>query len=277
MDPGLKLGEGHHAGASMHGQWLRTSVLLALMLYSIPKLRSTHRNLDLTEMDFLPYGKMLLIKEMELPYKETVIHLINLSWASLVAQKVSVCLQCRRPGFDPQVGKIPWRRKWQPTLVFLPGESHRQRSLVGYSRWACKESDTTEWLHFHFETWVSKMSILQAPQWNAKEKQMKKAVKNLILKLILSRPFYKRNPRTDCQEPWDDPFDKDRVFLLGTELDPSPTFWWTRKGPDSFPMSSFITNAFGMNWSCHWERLMAWKLPGASGKKRPFNHSFWPS
>ena len=46
------------------------SVLLALMLYSIPKLRSTHRNLDLTEMDFLPYGKMLLIKEMELPYKD---------------------------------------------------------------------------------------------------------------------------------------------------------------------------------------------------------------
>ena len=73
----------------MHGQWLRTSVLLALMLYSIPKLRSTHRNLDLTEMDFLPYGKMLLIKEMELPYKETVIHLINLSWASLVGPAIS--------------------------------------------------------------------------------------------------------------------------------------------------------------------------------------------
>ena len=36
-------------------------------------------------------------------------------------------------GFDPWVGKIPWRRKWQPTPVFLPGKSHRQRSLVGYS------------------------------------------------------------------------------------------------------------------------------------------------
>ena len=67
-------------------------------------------------------------------------------WASLVAQKVSVCLQCRRPGFDPQVGKIPWRRKWQPTLVFLPGEFHGQRSLAGYSPWGCKELDTTEWL-----------------------------------------------------------------------------------------------------------------------------------
>ena len=42
-----------------------------------------------------------------------------------------------------------WRRKWQPTPVFLPGESHGQRSLVGYSPWGCKESDTTEQLHFH--------------------------------------------------------------------------------------------------------------------------------
>ena len=46
--------------------------------------------------------------------------------------------------FNPWVRKIPWRRKWQPTPVFLPGESHGQRSLVGYSLWDCKESDTTE-------------------------------------------------------------------------------------------------------------------------------------
>jgi len=39
----------------------------------------------------------------------------------------------KRPGFSPWVGKIPWRRAWQPTPVFLPGESHGQRSLVGYS------------------------------------------------------------------------------------------------------------------------------------------------
>ena len=44
----------------------------------------------------------------------------------------------------------PWRRKWQPTPVFLPGESHGQRSLVGYSPRGRKESDTTERLHFHF-------------------------------------------------------------------------------------------------------------------------------
>ena len=38
--------------------------------------------------------------------------------------------QCRRCGFGPSVGKIPWRKKWQPTLIFLPGKSHGQRSLV---------------------------------------------------------------------------------------------------------------------------------------------------
>ena len=43
-----------------------------------------------------------------------------------------------------------WRRKWQPTPVFLPGESYGQRSLVGYSPWGRKESDTPERLHFHF-------------------------------------------------------------------------------------------------------------------------------
>ena len=41
-----------------------------------------------------------------------------------------------------------WRRKWQPTPAFLPGESHGQRRLVGYSPWGCKESDRTERLHF---------------------------------------------------------------------------------------------------------------------------------
>ena len=56
----------------------------------------------------------------------------------------SVCLECRRPRFDPWVGKIPRRRKWQPTPVLLPGESHGGRGLVGYSPWGRKESDTTE-------------------------------------------------------------------------------------------------------------------------------------
>ena len=60
--------------------------------------------------------------------------------------KESAC-QCRRHGrhrFDPWVGKIPWRRKWQPILVFLLGKPQGQRSLAGYSLWSHKESDMTE-------------------------------------------------------------------------------------------------------------------------------------
>ena len=60
----------------------------------------------------------------------------------------SVCLQGSRPGFDPWVGKILWRRRWQPTPVLVPGKSHGWRSLVGYSLWGHKESDTTGQLHF---------------------------------------------------------------------------------------------------------------------------------
>ena len=64
---------------------------------------------------------------------------------------IKCCLQCGRPRFDPWVGNILWRRKWQPTLVPLLGKFRGQRSLVGYSPWGCKESDTTEQLHFHFQ------------------------------------------------------------------------------------------------------------------------------
>ena len=54
------------------------------------------------------------------------------------------CSRHKRCRFDPWVRKIPWRRAWQPTPLFLPGESHGQRSLVGYSPWGHKESDMTE-------------------------------------------------------------------------------------------------------------------------------------
>ena len=68
-------------------------------------------------------------------------------YASLVAQRVKH-LEGGRPRFDPWVGKFPWRRKWQPTSVSLPREPHGWKSLVGYSPWGRKESDTTERAHF---------------------------------------------------------------------------------------------------------------------------------
>ena len=57
----------------------------------------------------------------------------------------------KRPGFDPGVRKIPWKRKQQPSPVFLPGKFHGQRSLVGYSPWGHKESDTTEHVYTRSE------------------------------------------------------------------------------------------------------------------------------
>ena len=59
----------------------------------------------------------------------------------------------RRCSFDPWVGKIPWRREWQPT-PFLPGKSHECSSLADYSPWNQKESDSTERVHFHFQTQI---------------------------------------------------------------------------------------------------------------------------
>ena len=60
-----------------------------------------------------------------------------------LSSEESTC-QCRRQAFSPWVGKIPWRRKWQPTPVFLSEESHGQRSLAGYSPRGLKKSDMTE-------------------------------------------------------------------------------------------------------------------------------------
>ena len=64
-----------------------------------------------------------------------------------MAHSACQCRRCRRLGFDTWMGKIPWRRKWQSTPELLPGKSHGQRSLIGYTPWSRKESDMTERLH----------------------------------------------------------------------------------------------------------------------------------
>ena len=68
--------------------------------------------------------------------------------------KESAC-QSRRCGFDPWVRKIPWRRKWQPTPVLVPGKPHAQRSLVGYSPWDHKRAR---------HNWVTKQYLLPFQQ-----------------------------------------------------------------------------------------------------------------
>ena len=63
-----------------------------------------------------------------------------------MAQSVKKHLQCRRPGFDPWVRKIPWRREWPSTPVSLPENPHGQTSLADCSSWGHKESNKTELL-----------------------------------------------------------------------------------------------------------------------------------
>ena len=85
---------------------------------------------------------------------DNIVHLVNHPHP---CQESSVCLggsdgkesACNAGDLgwgDPSVGKIPWKREWQPTPVFLPREFHGQGSLKGYSPWGIKESDMTEWL-----------------------------------------------------------------------------------------------------------------------------------
>ena len=69
--------------------------------------------------------------------------------SSQVAQGMDSTRQCKRHGFNPWVGKNPWRRKWQPTPVFLPKNSIDRGALVGYGSWSHKEWDNTEWLSVH--------------------------------------------------------------------------------------------------------------------------------
>ena len=62
----------------------------------------------------------------------------------VVKKPACQCKRTKRHGFNSWVGKIPWMRAWQLTPVFLPGESHQQRRLAGYSPCSCKELDMTE-------------------------------------------------------------------------------------------------------------------------------------
>ena len=71
-------------------------------------------------------------------------------WASLVAQLVKNLPAMQKTRVRSLGKKIPWRRKWQPTLVPLPGEFHGQRSQAGYSPWDPEELDTTVQLTFIF-------------------------------------------------------------------------------------------------------------------------------
>ena len=81
-----------------------------------------------------------------------------------MAQMAKNLSAMRKTWVEPWVEKFPWRRKWQPTPIFLPGESQGQRSLEGYSSWGRKQLDTTERLthtHTHTHTHTDTLSKAQ--------------------------------------------------------------------------------------------------------------------
>ena len=85
---------------------------------------------------------------------------IHFLWRNVFSQPLSICeLGCLCCALG-----ILWRRKWQPTPILLPGKSHGWRSLLGYSPWGCKESDTTERLHLHFRNYLHILDI--NPLWD---------------------------------------------------------------------------------------------------------------
>ena len=95
------------------------------------------------------YTKSITLMEVEPISRRQTQTNWYLSMINGTSGKESTC-QCRRYrilGFNPQVEKIPWSRKWQPAPVFLPGRFHGQRNLAGYSPQGHKESDMTEYTH----------------------------------------------------------------------------------------------------------------------------------
>ena len=85
-----------------------------------------------------------------------------------------ICLHVRRPGFDPWVRKIPWSRAWQPTPLFLPGESHGQRSLAGCSPWDHNESVTTERPHTHTNAYTHNVHKATSVDWKLRHREREK-------------------------------------------------------------------------------------------------------
>ena len=93
----------------------------------------------------------------------SILGLAYLNGDSSLYEDICSCLKSNHSYFFKEITLLffPWRRKWQPTPVFLPGEFHGQRSLAGSSPWSCKESDTTEQLtHILFPVLRSPDEIL---------------------------------------------------------------------------------------------------------------------
>ena len=89
-------------------------------------------------------------------------HIQRTSQGVLVVQNSATSVVDMSLRFDPWIGEIPWRRVWQPTLVFLPEESHGQRILAGYSPQGCKKlgvTEATQYTYKHIQTHFMRLAL----------------------------------------------------------------------------------------------------------------------
>ena len=121
------------------------------------------------------------------------------------ADKEPAC-QCRRYKrcrFSPPVGKIPWRRKRQPTPVFFHGEFHGQRILASYSPWGCKESDMTEHALTHTHTRALGEGKGNPLQYSFMENSMdRRSWQVTVHGVAKSRTWLSMHLHTHTQEPY---------------------------------------------------------------------------
>ena len=125
--------------------------------------------------------------------------------------------RCKRCGLDPWVRKILWRRAWQPAPVFLPGESHGQRSLVGYTPWGPKESDTTE------VTWHAHTVLLNS--YNSLWEKL-----STVFRYCLAKKDERLKPELDQQNPQ------------------FPSRLWMRSKPLGFRSGLWCSFVFSNDW-----------------------------
>ena len=126
----------------MHGNWLNTTLPLSSHMIVLRDFRHFDQLIPVTQTE---EAEQIQARRQS----ETI--RVGLQASRWLSGKESAC-QRRKHAFDPWVGKIPWRWKWQPTPVFLPGKFHGYRSLVGYSSLGCKESTTSEYMNKHTQT-----------------------------------------------------------------------------------------------------------------------------
>ena len=112
----------------------------------------TKTNCKLLGFSYLRYNRNFQSEELRTVYWDREENIGGFPGGTLVVRKpLASAGDIRDTDSVPRVWKIPWRRAWEPTPVFLPGESHGQSSLVGYSSWGRKELDTTE-VPYHART-----------------------------------------------------------------------------------------------------------------------------